>query len=607
MPSASPRLRGFVEVRRPRVCSPLSRDMCLGFGWALLCLAGLTSQAQAQSAAAMVKLLQSGRLPPERQAAVVKLACERGNAVELGYLFAQTVRPDGFSADARMVALEGLAGAAENRKEKPTGDLSALATLLSSEQPAAVQRQAVRLAGLWNVEGLAPALDALVRAPQTPDDLRADALKALVRLGEGPVRKTVDGLLATDDARLKSLGVSALAEIDPERAAREAAALLSAGDPAFDAPGLLRPFFQRQGGADQLAAAIASANLRQDAARLALRGVYASGRSDPALVAALSQAAGINAEPVELSGEQLQRLGEEVLAKGDAARGELIFRRAEVSCLKCHSVSGAGGDVGPELSAVGATSPVDYLLNAVLNPDLSIKELYLTRNIVTADGKVFQGIVVDRDDQRVLLKDATGQRIAIPVDEIDEEIEGKSLMPKGLPSLLTHDEFLDLVRFLSELGKPGDFGMRARPTVQRWRVLKNVPDEMLLARPSPDTLGLALSFGDESWLPAYGKVDGWLPLADVPAPADKPIYLRADLEVNQPGEVQIMVEPAELGADLWVDRVALEPAKQGRVQLERGRHALLLRLPQGTKAPALRVAVERPEGSTAEYAVVGGP
>ncbi len=604
MPSASPRPRGFVDCSRPWTFSVGVRRLLTLVALVAAVLAGAS---QAQNAAGMIKLLQSGKLPAERQAGVVKLACERGNAEELGYIFSQVVSPEGFSPEAKTVALEGLAGAAENRKEKPAGDLSALATLLSAEQTPAVQRQAVRLAGLWNVAALAPALDELVRSPNTPDDLRRDALKALVKLDEAAVRKTIDGLLQHDDVRLKSLGVSALSEIDVEHAAREAAALLSKGDPAFDGPGLMRPFFQRQGGADQLATALTAADLRQDAARLALRSVYASGRSDAALVAALSQAAGINTDAVELTGDQLQRLGEEVMAKGDAARGELIFRRAEVSCMKCHSVSGAGGDVGPELSAVGATSPVDYLLNAVLNPDLSIKELYLTRNIVTTDGKVFQGIVVDRDDQRVLIKDATGQRIAIPADEIDEEIEGKSLMPKGLPSLLTHDEFLDLVRFLVELGRPGDFAMRAKPTVQRWRVLKNVPDEMLLARPSPDTLGLALSFGDESWSPAYGKVDGWLPLTDVPAPAEKPLFLRAEIEVNQPGEVQVVIEPVGAVADVWVDRILLEANKQGRVTLERGRHSLLLRLPADSQATALRVLVERPEGSTAEYAVVGGP
>jgi putative heme-binding domain-containing protein len=276
-----------------------------------------------------------------------------------------------------------------------------------------------------------------------------------------------------------------------------------------------------------------------------------------------------------------------------------------VSCLKCHSVSGAGGDVGPDLSAVGATSPVDYLLNSVLNPDLSIKELYLTKNIVTADGKVYQGIVVDRDDQRVLVKDATGQRIAIPADEIDEEIDGKSLMPKGLPSLLTHEELLDLVRFLVELGRPGDFAVRSRPTVQRWRVLANVPEEMCLERPSPDTLRLALAGGEESWRPAYSKVDGWLPLDSLSPGSGGGVYLRADVDVAQPGEVQLALEPAAAIRGIWIDGAWLEP--QAKLPLDRGRHSLLLRVAPESSRGHLRATIDRPEGSTAEYTVVGGP
>ncbi|MBY0234763.1 MAG: hypothetical protein K2W93_07275, partial [Burkholderiaceae bacterium] len=68
-----------------------------------LCIALGATQAQAQSAAGMIKLLQSGKLPPERQAGVVKLACERGNAEELGYLFSQVVSPTGFGPEAKMV------------------------------------------------------------------------------------------------------------------------------------------------------------------------------------------------------------------------------------------------------------------------------------------------------------------------------------------------------------------------------------------------------------------------------------------------------------------------------------------------------------------------
>ena len=75
-----------------------------------------------------------------------------------------------------------------------------------------------------------------------------------------------------------------------------------------------------------------------DAAKLALRAVYALGRSDPALVAALSRAAGLSAETKPLSPTELNELVALVAAQGDPARGELIFRRADLNCMSCHSL-----------------------------------------------------------------------------------------------------------------------------------------------------------------------------------------------------------------------------------------------------------------------------
>ena len=38
----------------------------------------------------------------------------------------------------------------------------------------------------------------------------------------------------------------------------------------------------------------------------------------------------------------------------------------------------------------------------------------------------------DRDDVRVNIRDANGNTVKIPTADIEEEIEGKSLMPQGL-------------------------------------------------------------------------------------------------------------------------------------------------------------------------------
>jgi putative heme-binding domain-containing protein len=162
----------------------------------------------------------------------------------------------------------------------------------------------------------------------------------------------------------------------------------------------------KSGGPESLAKALESAKVPQDTAKLALRQLYAIGRSDAALVTALSHAAGIASEIKAPTDAELKVLMDEVASKGDAKRGEEIFRREENSCFKCHALSGAGGQVGPELSDVGTVSPVDYLLNSVMVPELAVKELYQMMTVLTTDGRIVQGIIVDQDEQGVKLKDA---------------------------------------------------------------------------------------------------------------------------------------------------------------------------------------------------------
>src|SRR3712207_2233440 len=64
----------------------------------------------------LMNLLKGGRLPKERVGGVVELVCQRGNAHDLAYVYAQAVGPDGYTGELRRKALEGLADAARTRK-----------------------------------------------------------------------------------------------------------------------------------------------------------------------------------------------------------------------------------------------------------------------------------------------------------------------------------------------------------------------------------------------------------------------------------------------------------------------------------------------------------
>jgi hypothetical protein len=183
-------------------------------------------------------------------------------------------------------------------------------------------------------------------------------------------------------------------------------------------------------------------------------------------------------------------------------------------------------------------------------------------------------------------------------------------MPKGLVNFMTRAEFVDLVRFLSELGKPGPYAVRSTPTVQRWRVLKPVPADLSKSAPDPQTFASEVLNADASrWLPAYAKVAGDLPLDEMVAAADSPLlYLQGEVEVSHGDTVRVKLNSAE-GVRAWVDdRPA--PAFAGdafTTRLESGRHRLTFRVETAARtSPVLKVEVLKPEGSSAEYAVVGG-
>lgn len=408
----------------------------------------------ADGAGPLLTLLKSGKLPKERQGAVLEMVVKKGNADDLAYVFSQVLDPKAYPKELRQKGVEWLIDAAKINKVKPSGDLTTVKELLRDEQASSNPQfalAAMRLAAEWQVPDIAGELQRIATAKESDAKLQAAAVQGLATVGDEASRKTLAELAGdAHPVRTRYIAVAALAGRDVDVAAKAAAAALAGATAKDDPTAMIQAFLNRQQGSEKLAAAIAEAKLPADVAKLALRTMYGAGRSDAALSEVLSNAAGVAVDTPPPSVEEVAKLVAEVTAKGDAVRGEAIFRRNDLNCLKCHAVSGGGGAIGPDLSPIGGTSPVDYVVNSILNPNLAIKELYVTKNIVTSDGQSLSGIVVDRNDQQVKIKDASGAILTIATADIDDEEEGLSLMPAGLTKFLTHEEFLDLAKFVSE-------------------------------------------------------------------------------------------------------------------------------------------------------------
>lgn len=572
----------------------------------------LVASAQDATVAPLMRLLQSGRLPKERQPQVLEMICQRGGPAELRFVFDQLLKPDALDPVLRRKILDWLADAAQTRKVKPEGDLTGIGQLLNADPSNRNQDlplRAVRLASLWKVESLAGELAAMARDEKSNLRLRQAAIRGLAEIGTPLAQESLAELAGSNrPTAIRALAAAGLARLDMDAATTRAVEIITSATAKDDLGPMLDAFFLRQDGPDKLAAALADKKLDADVAKRALVYMLSIGRSDQALSDVLTTAAGIAGDAPPPPAEEVQRIAAEVTAKGDAARGEKVFRRADLSCMKCHAVSRAGGQIGPELSAVGSISPVDYIVNSILNPDLAKKEQYLTKMFQTIDGEVLTGIVVDRNDERVNLRDAAGRIITLATEDILGEKEGKSLMPQGITKFLTHEELLDLAKFVSELGKPGPYAIPKVPAIQRWRVLSEPPAELLADPTNVELLRLhVLDAPSDVWRSAYSMVAGILPLAELRA-TDGPsvLYLQGEVHVTTGGEMLVRVQSREPTL-VWIDAEPFESAGQIMTNLTPGRHTITVRVELSDRPdPTLRVEIARPEGSTAQLDVVGG-
>ncbi|HMC11818.1 MAG TPA: hypothetical protein VKH44_11030 [Pirellulaceae bacterium] len=581
----------------------------------VLCLASIVlfpSSGHAQGAVgALRRLLESGRVPPERQGTILEMIATRGEADDLAVVFQQLDKPGALTPEMKRKVLELLTDAAVTRKVKPTGDLSALVKLIDGAEAAKdrrLQAAAVRLAAAWKLADVAATLRKIATSEKASDSLVSAALDGLVSIGGPQSRQTIEALAAGGKLMsVRILAVAALARIDPTAAAAAAADVLTKIGPQDDVGPMLDALLGRKEGAEKLAAALKAKPPAADAAKLALRYMYSVGRSDAELSDVLSKAAGIALDAPPPSQEEVAKIAAIVGEKGDSARGEKVFRRDDLSCMKCHAVAQAGGSVGPDLSPVGSISPVDYIVNSILNPNLAVKEQFVTRRVLTADGEVFTGIQVDRDDQKLRLRDAAGKIVTVPIDNIEQEGEGNSLMPQGLTKFLTQQEFLDLARFVSELGKPGAYAIRKTPSIQRWRVLKNPGPELTIEVPNVEILREhVLDTSADEWATAYGTVGGGLPLAELTRERPAVLYLQGEIDVSQAGPVAIDIACTE-ATQVWLDAEPFEAAKHVERELAAGKHTLTFRVEIGSQPdPQLKAELTKPAGSSAQFAVVNG-
>jgi putative heme-binding domain-containing protein len=558
-----------------------------------------------EAVAPLAALIRSGKLPAEYQFQSLSILLSKGGPTEFGLVFEQAITAAASDVQLAARLLSAVAHSSHDRKLRPVGDLARLGPLLSSDD-SNLQMAAAQAAGLLKVESLRPRLIELAKAVSTPERVRGSAIEALADLGGASNREVLIELAGAQQPAPTRVGaIAALIPLDMPEAASLASGLLAQPPDGFDPRELLAAFIARgKPGADALTTALKEQKVPSDIAALAARVVRASPVSYPELVAVLQSARGVKTGPTKLSPDEMQKWVEEVVGTADPARGQIAFRRA--SCLKCHAIAGAGGLVGPDLVSIGAAAQIDYLIASILDPSDKIKENYHSLLVTTDDGLVYSGIKLRESGSELVLRDAEDREIAIPTGSIEERKEGQSLMPLGAADSLTHAELIDLVRFLSELGKVGPYAVDKSRVVRRWQVLLNTPESFLTVKQNDASLVLASDA--LPWTAAYSQVAGSLPAADIPVfrlfNGTNRGLVRFQLDVTTPGRVDLKLSGKGV-LSLWVDGVAQSLADPVPLDLATGIHTLML-VVDPALVESLRAELVDVPDSKIQIQIVGG-
>ncbi len=468
------------------------------------------------------------------------------------------------------------------------GDAKVVEAIQSSLGTPELRLQGIALASSTGDARYAPAILAFAKRETTPEEIRVAAIDALSVLDSVKTRPYLDELIEASRGKASTPIAVAAVRALPRYADGEK--LLSLIDTAAFPLGIRREALRaystfRDGGMKVIDLAKAGklpADLKSEAMSIV--------HHYPNNSMVRNEALKVLPLPKTANGRSLPPAGELIRRPGYADKGKLVFHRtAANACATCHRVQGQGNWIGPDLSTIGTKYGKDELLQSILYPSKAIGYNFRATIIATGDGRVLTGLPIEETADRVVLKTAEGERVTIPVKEIEErKISEISLMPEGLAQTMSDQELVDLLAFLTTLKQPVS-------VVGQYQAVGPVNSGAV--NPSAPVAGQNLS-----WRRLDANAESLVNLGTVAGDDDgKSAYLH--IPVVSPADL-----PARLVLDTkskvkaWLNGAPLElPESSGSttlssgITLKKGNNDLLIEVPGGgTPSLATTIVADKP-------------
>jgi putative heme-binding domain-containing protein len=131
--------------------------------------------------------------------------------------------------------------------------------------------------------------------------------------------------------------------------------------------------------------------------------------------------------------------------RGSADKGHELFR---ARCAICHTFKGEGGKIGPDLTGYERDN-LDFMIPAIVDPSLGIREEYTAFSITTKGGQALIGFITETDPKAVTIMDLAANKTRLSREEITSQAAlPTSMMPEGLLDGMKDEEVRDLFAYL---------------------------------------------------------------------------------------------------------------------------------------------------------------
>ncbi len=421
----------------------------------------------------------------------IELIGKAGTPAEATLLFASFINKDTLQPAARLRAAKALFEAA-TRNVLPSGDLASVGALLNDKTERELLLACVRLAGQWKQVQAVPAIGAFA-GRENDGALRVTAVAALRTIGQKPSLDALRSLTnQSRPAAVRQSALPAFAAHAPGEAMKALPSIFAQIKTKEAALQVWIPLLQT-GGFPQRLANNFPKELSPHCLAAALQAARSLGRGGQALVKTIEPLTGAASSTRNFTAEIAGMIAN--IQKGaDPADGEIHYRKA--GCTLCHAIGGAGGKLGPDLSSLGASAPLDYIIESVLNPAAKVKEGYHAFSFKMKDGAVMTGIPARETATELFIRPGPGVELPILKANILSRDNIGSIMPAGLIDALDFVPRRNLLAFLGEIGKPGAFDASKSNVARLW-VFDDQPPGALAKSAAPT--------------PVYTLINGQLP------------------------------------------------------------------------------------------------